>query len=229
MSSPTPTRTIAGVKLVDSAIVRNALDYSRRHSDEITFNHTYRSWIFGVLLATRMGIKFDPEVHAVAAMLHDLAWEYTSQFASPDKRFEVDSAEAARQFLADNAPEWESRKTQLVWDSIALHTTPGIAQYKEAEVMVCNMGVLADIVGANFPGGLLSQSEYQTVVKELPRLRLEAGIKRILCNLCIHKPDTTYDNVVARCRPIELPQTKGALSYTSVARVHPQSSCSSLA
>jgi hypothetical protein len=197
MASAQPkTRILAGIALVDTPLVTAALEYARAHNDDMAFNHVYRSWLFGALIASKLPdfVDVDLEVHAVSTILHDLAWDYKSVFSSPDKRFEVDCANAARQFLDREAPQWDSRKRQLVWDGIALHTTGSIARYKEHEVALCHFGISADFIGPAFPGGLITKAEFNAVVQELPRLDFEEGVKQILCNLCIHKPETTYDS-----------------------------------
>jgi hypothetical protein len=189
------TRTFAGVTLIDTPLVNAAIEYARTSNDEMGFNHVYRSWIFGVLLSSKLpGFKkIDLEVHAVSAILHDLAWDYKSIFSSPDKRFEVDGANAAREFLVREAPQWDSRKRQLVWDSIALHTTASIAKHKEPEVALCHFGICVDFVGTQFPGGVILEGEYNKVIQELPLHDFKEGVKKIMCGLCIHKPETTYD------------------------------------
>ena len=85
-------------------------------------------------------------MHAISAILHDLGWDPTGALVSADKRFEVDGAIAARAFLdrEGKAEDWDARRTQLVWDSIALHATPSIAAHKEPEVQACAYGILAD-------------------------------------------------------------------------------------
>ena len=68
----------------------------------------------------------------MSAIFHDLG--LTEKFNSPHKRFEVDGANAARSFLEQQGIS--KAKIQIVSDVIALHTTIGVAQYKEPEVMV---------------------------------------------------------------------------------------------
>jgi hypothetical protein len=189
------TRIFAGVALIDTPLVNAAFQYARTHHDDMSFNHIYRSWVFGTLIASKLPefATVDLEVYAVSAILHDLAWDYKSTFSTPDKRFEVDGANAAREFLRREAPEWDSRKRQLVWDAIALHTTASIARYKEPEVALCHFGILADFIGPAFPGGIISKADFSAVIKELPRLDFKEGVTQILCNLCVHKPGTTYD------------------------------------
>ncbi|KAL4935558.1 hypothetical protein BDV06DRAFT_234213 [Aspergillus oleicola] len=198
MASTCLTRTIAGITVPDTLLISAALSYAKEHNDPMSFNHVYRSWLFGCIIAPKVPAfkNVDLEVHAVAAILHDLAWDYRSPLASQDKRFEVDSANAARDFLAAKDAEFDERQTQLVWDSIALHSTPSIAQYKESEVALCCLGITGDLLGPGLPGGLITKEEYNAVVAELPTLDLKEGIKNLLCGLCVHKPETTYDNFV---------------------------------
>jgi hypothetical protein len=164
----------------------------------MSFNHVRRSWVFGCIIASKAPLfkNVDLEVHAVSAILHDLAWDHTSIFSTKDKRFEVDGANAARDFLTQKAPHLDDCRLQLVWDSIALHTTPSIAHHKEVEVALCSMGISADFMGPDFPGGLITKDEYNAVVQEFPLLDLKESVKKLMCGLCRHKPDTTYDNFV---------------------------------
>jgi hypothetical protein len=105
-------RNFAGISLIDSPVVNAALEYAHTHHDTMSFHHVYRSWIFGSLFASKLPAfaNIDLEVHAVASILHDLAWDHTSVFSTPDIRFEVDSANAAREFLERVAPDWDSRR-----------------------------------------------------------------------------------------------------------------------
>ncbi|KFY71798.1 hypothetical protein V498_10130 [Pseudogymnoascus sp. VKM F-4517 (FW-2822)] len=139
----------------------------------------------------------DLEVHAVAALLHDIGWDPTGELVSEDKRFEVDGANAARDFLHREVPHWDKHRVQLVWDAIALHTIGSVVFYKEAEVQACSYGIWADFQGPDrVHGGLLTWDEYNAVVKEFPRLELMANLKKVMCHLCVTKPQTTYDNTV---------------------------------
>ncbi|KAF9917053.1 hypothetical protein FBU30_001029 [Linnemannia zychae] len=194
-----PTRIFAGITLVDTPLVRSALEYARANYDSFSFNHAYRAWVFGAFIASKLPNNYagvDMEVHAVAAIFHDLAWDYKSSFSTPDKRFEVDSANAARAWLDREAPHWDSRKRQLVWDSIALHTIGSIARHKEPEVALCQIGISADFMGVKLPLGVITQSQFDAIAQELPRDGFKEGFKENMCNLCIHKPETTYDNYV---------------------------------
>jgi hypothetical protein len=64
------------------------------------------------------------------------------------KRFEVDGADAAREFLRSHGIA--DPKADLVWEAIALHTTPGNPQYMRPEIALTNAGVLLDVVGIGY-------------------------------------------------------------------------------
>jgi hypothetical protein len=135
----------------------------------------------------------DLEVHAVAALLHDLGWDQTpgSPFVSHDKRFEVDGAIAAREFIQNNAhgQEWDDRRVQLVWDSIALHTQPSIYNYKELVVAATGNGIWADFQGPELG---ITKEEYSAVLSEFPSNDMRDGLNNTLIWLCQGKPATTY-------------------------------------
>jgi hypothetical protein len=190
------SHTVAGVTLVDTPLITKALNFAKAHYDDMSYNHTYRSWVFGALIASKAPPfkEVDLELHAVSAILHDLAWDCNSAFASPDKRFEVDCANAARDFLRREAPEWDARKLQLVWDAIALHTTASFALHKEPEVVLTHIGIGADFFGPALPGGLVTKEEHLTVVEALPLHDFKEGVRKLMCKLCEQKPGATYDS-----------------------------------
>jgi HD superfamily phosphodiesterase len=129
---------MAGIEVIDSALTKQCIDLARTHSSPYLFNHVIRSWLMSTL-----EVKPDPEVVACATLLHDLG---ITQKYEANERFEVDGANAARAFLRGHG--MKDRDLQLVWDSIALHTTPSITIYKEPEVACCAAGIGADIIGA---------------------------------------------------------------------------------
>ena len=124
-----PTRTLAGVQVPDTPLITKALDLCRKHLNDLAYNHSVRSWLFGFIIAAKIPERQDRdlEAHAIAAILHDLGWAEDIDLVSDDKRFEVDGAIAAREFLEREAGDWDKHRLQLVWDAIALHTTPSIA------------------------------------------------------------------------------------------------------
>ena len=195
------TRIFAGVTVPDTPAINASLAYARAHSSDLVYNHVVRSWLFGTLIASKLPSLQDTdlEVHAVSALLHDLGWDNTGELVSPDKRFEIDGAIAAREFLQrEIQPSWEPRRLQLVFDSIALHSTSTIARFKEPEVVAANMGIDIDFTGPQgSPNGTVSQAEFDAVNAAFPRLRFFNGTAEISLWLCRTKPETTYDNFVS--------------------------------
>ena len=110
------------------------------------FNHSVRVFVFGAMKGIRQKLTFDPELLYIAALFHDLG--LVDAYHTETKRFEVDSADAAREFLKSHGIS--ELKTDLVWEAIALHTTPGIPQYMRPEIALTNAGVLVDVVGIGY-------------------------------------------------------------------------------
>ena len=197
-----PPQQVANVSVPSGPLIDSAIELAYVHLTPQAFNHIMRSFLFGVVIAShvlKLSDKFDAEVHALSAILHDLGWDKNGTFVSKDKRFEVDGAIAARDFLSNStySNHWPHHRIQLVWDSIALHTNPSIFNFKENEVRICGLGIDADFQGPDgSPPGSLSWDEYDAVVKEYPRVGFVQTVKDVFIGLCRTKPATTYDNVV---------------------------------
>lgn len=103
-------------------------------------------------------------MHAVAAILHDLGFDKNpnSTIVSPDRRFEVDGAIAARNFIRAHSDGrgWEERRVQLVWDAIALHGDQRIALFKEPDIAMVSRGIAMDFSGPNLG---VTEQEYNRV------------------------------------------------------------------
>ncbi|KAK4898387.1 hypothetical protein LTR27_003983 [Elasticomyces elasticus] len=191
-----PSRSLAGITVPDTPLITAAIDLSRKHLNDMAFNHVMRSFLFGFAIADKIP-PFqgrDRELHA--------GWDTTDTFVSPDKRFEVDGANAARAFVEQQTVHsggktWDKHRGQLLWDAIALHTTPSIAQHKEPEVAATGLGIFADFVGIFAVPGTMTIEEYDAIVAKYPRHGFREGVKEIMCGLCRTKPETTYDNFVA--------------------------------
>jgi len=126
------------------------------------------------------------------------------EFISHEKRFEIDGAIAARSFVQKNGGKsWQDKhRQQLVWDSIALHTTADIARYKEPEVALTSAGTFAELTGIEVSKTLfgdlitVNQTEWQNILDAFPRYEFGSYIRGVLVNLCVTKPETTYGNPV---------------------------------
>jgi hypothetical protein len=178
---------LAGIEVVDTPLVHDAIELARNSSEPYLFNHVMRSWLFGVLIAQGAKPPPDPELLAVSAILHDLGM--SDRYAAQE-RFEVDGANAARSFLKER--RIPAHQIQLVWDAIALHTTRSIALHKEPEVAMTHSGIAADVIGAGID--LIPQDKVRAVLAEFPRLSMKKQFQDCLCNIVRQKPATSYDN-----------------------------------
>ena len=180
---------LAGIKVPDTRLVRDAIDLARSSSEPFLFNHVMRSWLFSVLLSENAKPAPDPELLAVSTVLHDLG--LTDRF-SAEERFEVDGANAARAFMKER--DISMQQTQVVWDAIALHTTRSIALHKEAEVAMTHSGIAVDVLGAGLDQ--IPQVKQQAILAEFPRLALKNQLQSSLCNIVRRKPATSFDNIL---------------------------------
>jgi hypothetical protein len=189
MSPPSPatTRVRAGITVPDSLVVAQAVDRARSGSEPYLFNHAVRSWLFAARIAQLKSVAHDAEVLAVGTLLHDLT--LTKDFKGP-RRFEVEAADVARAFVRERG--FDDRRAQLVWDSVALNSTPSIGSFKEAEVALCTAGIGLDFAGwqyDRFPSG-----EMAAILSAFPRLDMKRRITDTVCGLVKANPGTTYDN-----------------------------------
>jgi len=181
------SRTLAGVTVPETPLVFRAVEHARQHSEPYLFNHVMRSWLFGVALAQIDNTPHDAEILAVMAVLHDVG---LSKDFEGSLRFEVEGANAAREFA--RAEGLDERRAQLIWDGVALNSTPSIALYKEPEVALCTAGTLLDWAGQG--ADKLPENQMAAILEAFPRLDMKRQFKCAVCNIVETRPATTYDN-----------------------------------
>jgi hypothetical protein len=138
--------SIAGVKVPDTAMVRAATQLVRDTESDLLYHHSRRVFFWGALTGERRGLKFDPELLYVGTMFHDMG--LTKKYTNLPNRFEVDSANAAKDFLTSyEVPE---REIEQVWTAIALHTTPGIPEHMHPTIALVTAGVEMDVLGISY-------------------------------------------------------------------------------
>ncbi|GMA39143.1 HD domain-containing protein [Mobilicoccus caccae] len=119
------TETIAGITVPDTELARAATELVREATDDNVFHHSRRVFFFGMIKAAHQGKQVDPELAYVGGMFHDLG--LTPGYRTTERRFEVDGAQAAYDFLREHGRSEE--EARAVWFAIALHTTPGIPNH----------------------------------------------------------------------------------------------------
>jgi HD superfamily phosphodiesterase len=81
----------------------------------LLFHHSSRVFYWGALTGARRGLTFDAELLYGGAMFHDMG--LTPRYSSNTERFEVDGANAARDFLHSHGISQQDIDT--VWTAIA--------------------------------------------------------------------------------------------------------------
>ena len=180
-------RLLAGVSVPDTSFISRAIDFARERSEPYLFNHVMRSWLFAVIIAQRKQIAHDGEVLAVTTILHDLG--LAEDFDGP-LRFEVEGANAARTFARNEG--MDDHRAQLIWDGVALNSTPSIALYKEAEIALATMGIGLDWGGWSYES--LPEDEIAAITEAFPRLGMKKRFTHAVCRIVETRANTTYDN-----------------------------------
>src|ERR1700761_91692 len=137
---------ISGVTIPDSRLAREVTELVRDTESDLLFQHSTRVYFWGALAAKRRGVACDLELLYTSAMFHDVG--LTSSFRDSQLRFEVDGANAARDFLCRH--RIDEGDIEKVWLAIALHTTPGIPEHLHPVGVFTAEGVMMDLVGMGY-------------------------------------------------------------------------------
>ncbi|KAL1858761.1 hypothetical protein Daus18300_009895 [Diaporthe australafricana] len=203
------------LELPSSKLFTAALLFAQKHCTAGIFNHVARSAYWALIITAKLpslaSSPPDMELVVVVLLLHDMGLADSASDAleglSVNKRFEVDGANIARDFIRSHAEDeaWDEARVDRLWTAIVLHTTPSIALHAPPEVALTQMAVEADFAGPYWaPAGtsptkglIITVDEYRAVTKLFARVDFDReGVKKIMCGLCQKKPDTTYDNFV---------------------------------
>jgi hypothetical protein len=183
---------ISGITIPDSKLANEITEFIRDTESTLLFNHSSRVYYFGALAGKRRGLKFDAELLYAGAMFHDIG--LLPAYSSDADRFEVDGANAARDFLRRH--NISEQDIDRVWTAIALHTTPGIPQYMHPVVALVTAGVEMDVLGIDYTS--FSDSDRDAVVRAFPRTgHFKEDILQAFYDGIKHKPHTTFGNVKA--------------------------------
>jgi HD domain len=183
---------IEGISVPDSKLAHEITELVRDTESPLLFHHSSRVFYWGALTGARRDLTFDAELLHAGAMFHDMG--LTDPHSSPNERFEVDGANAARDFLRGRGISQQDVDT--VWTAIALHTTPGIPQHLHPVIALVTAGVEMDVLGIAYSN--FSDAEREAVVRAHPRSgQFKEDIIQAFYDGIRHKPHTTFGNVKA--------------------------------
>jgi hypothetical protein len=183
---------ISGITIPDSKLANEITEFIHDTEPTLLFNHSSRVYYFGALAGKRRGLKFDAELLYAGAMFHDIG--LTPAYSSKTDRFEVDGANAARNFLRSH--KLDELDIDRVWTAIALHTTPGVPEHMHPVIALLTAGVEMDVLGIDYAS--FTDADRNAVVEAFPRpAHFKEDILRAFNNGFKHKPDSTFGTVNA--------------------------------
>jgi hypothetical protein len=186
------TTNIHGVSIPDSKLCRMITELIQDTESELLFNHSSRVYYFGALAGQQRCLTFNPELLYAATMFHDIG--LMPCYSSKELRFEVDGANAARDFLMGH--NVDPSDIEKVWAGIALHTTPGIPEFMHPVVALTTAGVEMDVLGLKYDN--YDDATRDAVVTAYPRTaNFKEDIIQAFYEGVMLKPDTTFGNVKA--------------------------------
>jgi hypothetical protein len=155
-------------------VVTRALALAADAVHPAVLHHSLRTARLAALAAAAEGARdLDAEALAAACVLHDVG--AGDRFDGP-QRFEVEGADAAAGLLT--ACGWQASRVDAVWEAIALHTSPGIAERRGPIARYLRLGVLADFGRTDLvPGGSATLRELEGTY---PRLAVDDVLPAIL-------------------------------------------------
>jgi hypothetical protein len=183
---------VDGIAIPDSKLARAITEFVRDTENDLLFNHSSRVYFFGAIAGRQRGLTFNPELLYAAAMFHDVG--LVPGHSSKHLRFEVDGANAARDFLASY--KVDPADIEKVWTGIALHTTPGVPEFMHPVIALTTAGVEMDVLGLTYDQ--YPDAQREAIVAAFPRsAQFKEDIIQAFYDGIKHKPDTTFGNVKA--------------------------------
>jgi hypothetical protein len=185
------SEVIAGVRIPDSALVRETTELIRDTTNELIFHHSRRVFLFGALQSRRLRVTPDLELLYIAALFHDTG--LVPPYRSTAQRFELDGADTARNFLT--ARGHSEHDADVVWTAIALHTTPEVPYRMDPVIAATTAGVETDVLGIRLDA--ISAGDRDAVTSVHPRSNFKTEILQAFADGFSDRPDTTFGTVNA--------------------------------
>ncbi|MBC8755958.1 hypothetical protein H2O64_14870 [Kordia sp. YSTF-M3] len=172
------------LRLPDSSLVQQTLEYINDVHKEPLKNHCLRSFAFGDIFGNAEKIKYDRELYALSALLHDLGLEDSHCCLHDDiDCFAIEGAKEAGFFLSKNG--LNEQKIAIVQDSIAFHLNLNIPK-PIGEAYLLNKASATDTIGLYKHE--LSEKTVNQILEKYPRLSFNLDIHEMLKKQCKIRP-----------------------------------------
>lgn len=163
--------------LPQSPVIAAAWDHLKSVLHPAVFNHSVRTYVYAHEISTQPDEpSVDAETLLLACLFHDSG---TANQYNGDQRFEVESADAAARFLVQH--RWAEESTHSVWEAIALHTSPQIAERIAPLARHTRLGVRIDFGDT----ALLPSSARPALVPATEHDYARQDIEQVLANLVV--------------------------------------------
>jgi hypothetical protein len=163
-----------------TAVAHGALLLAQESEQPAILNHSIRTFLYANLAAgPDVSDAPDEDLLFVAAVLHDVG---TADRFNGAQRFEVEGADAAAGYL--RAQGLDRRDVDLVWEAIALHTSPGIAERRGPLTRLVRLGVRTDFGHQGVAPQLRDEIELR-----YPRLDIETVLADAVVAQALHRPE----------------------------------------
>lgn len=180
---------LEALRMPDTALCREATEFARRSESSLVFNHSVRSYMFGVAVGRHLGIAVDLEVFYLAAILHDVG--LCPQHAGPGS-FEVRGAMVAREFLL--AAGLDAARADRVHEAVARHASVGLAHRGPAELALVHYGAGLDVIG--YRAEDVHRATREAVVERYPRLDFKRAFGALMQREADNDPDAHIAGLV---------------------------------
>jgi hypothetical protein len=171
------------IPLPDSKIAREAEEECREASTDRLMMHCNRTYVWATLLAWCDGLRPDPELLYVAAMLHDLALTDRHRDANPMICFGARAGVLATEWTRDRG--WPEHRCATVGDAISLHLNSRVDAKHGPEAQALQAGAALDVLGLRMWD--LEGATLDAVHVRYPRLDMLAGLADFAAEA---RPDT---------------------------------------
>lgn len=166
---------------VEDPLVTAAENLVSRLLHPAIVNHSIRVFRFAQLIAEHEGCAIDAQALQIAALFHDAG---TAQEYDGRLRFEIEGADAAATFLTTQG--WGASHVDEVWEAIALHTSPQIAERRGSLTRYLRLGVRTDFGDETL---LPHAAQFRSVAEDRhPRLSIEQELGDAVVRQAIRNP-----------------------------------------
>jgi hypothetical protein len=185
---------------LDTPLAREALDVLRPQLLGPILHHSIRTLGLASAEAEAEALDVDPEDLLIACLFHDSG---TIPDTSPE-RFEVTGADRAADFARRAGRD--TRSSRAIWDAVALHTSPGIAERHRPLTRAVRSGVLTDF------GAPALVERHRDLVGRLERAYPRDAIERVLAGAVVAAARSTPAKAPSSSWPADLVRGADATS-----------------